>query len=111
MAIRLSMLPLDVKRIANTQSNVSTSNPNLILQVEGFLNMFDCKVSAHTHYDDACKKFALAQNMKDVAKQAGMRAQTQSRPAASAHGPRSVNACRARFHVKAIDPDKGRATG
>lgn len=38
--------------------------------------MFDFKVSTHTHYDDACRKFALAHNMEDVAKQSGMRAQT-----------------------------------
>jgi len=38
--------------------------------------MFDFKVSTHTHYDDACHKFALAHNMEDVAKQSGMRAQT-----------------------------------
>jgi LysB family phage lysis regulatory protein len=29
--------------------------------------MFDFKVSTHTHYDDACRKFALAHNMEDVA--------------------------------------------
>ncbi len=38
--------------------------------------MFDFKVSTHTHYDDACRKFALAHNLEDVAKQSGMRAQT-----------------------------------
>lgn len=38
--------------------------------------MFDFKVSTHTHYDDACRKFALAHNMEDVAQQAGMRGQT-----------------------------------
>lgn len=38
--------------------------------------MFDFKVSTHTHYDDACRKFALAHSMEDVAKQSGMRAQT-----------------------------------
>ncbi|WP_394517399.1 phage regulatory CII family protein [Pantoea sp. SGAir0175] len=38
--------------------------------------MFDFKVSTHTHYDDPCRKFALAHNMEDVAKQSGMRAQT-----------------------------------
>lgn len=38
--------------------------------------MFDFKVSTHTHYDDAYRKFALTHNMEDVAKEARMRAQT-----------------------------------
>ncbi|ADU69573.1 phage regulatory CII family protein [Pantoea sp. At-9b] len=38
--------------------------------------MFDFKVSTHAHYDDACRKFALAHNMEDIANKAGMRAQT-----------------------------------
>lgn len=36
--------------------------------------MFDFKVSTHNHCEDACRKFALAHNMEDVAKQSGMRA-------------------------------------
>lgn len=64
------------EKTVNTQSNVATSNPNLILQVEGILNMFDFKVSNHAHYDDACRKFALTHNIEDVAQQAGLRAQT-----------------------------------
>lgn len=38
--------------------------------------MFDFKVSTHAHYDDACRKFALAHNMEDIASKAGIRAQT-----------------------------------
>ncbi len=30
--------------------------------------MFDFKVSTHTYYEDACRKFALTHNMEDVAK-------------------------------------------
>lgn len=65
-----------MRRTANKQSNAATSNHNLILQVKKDLSIFDFKVSTHTHYDDACRKFALAYNMEDVAKQSGMRAQT-----------------------------------
>ncbi len=38
--------------------------------------MFDFKVSTHADYDDACRKFALAHNMEDIANKAGMHAQT-----------------------------------
>ena len=76
MVTRLSMSRHGVKRTASRQSNAATSNHNLILQVKKDLSMFDFKLSTHTHYDDACRKFALAHNMEDVAKQSGMRAQT-----------------------------------
>lgn len=46
------------------------------MQVKKDLSMFDFKVSNHTHYDDACRKFALGHNMEDIAKQCGIRAQT-----------------------------------
>ena len=64
------------EKTASRQSNAATSNYNLILQVKKDLSMFDFMVSTHTHYDDACRKFALTHNMEDVAKQSGMRAQT-----------------------------------
>ncbi|MBS7131951.1 MAG: phage regulatory CII family protein [Clostridium sp.] len=38
--------------------------------------MFDFKTSTHNHYDDACRKFALTHNMKELALQAGMKVQT-----------------------------------
>ncbi|WP_034911930.1 phage regulatory CII family protein [Erwinia sp. 9145] len=38
--------------------------------------MFDFKVSTHNHYDDACRRFALAHNMTELAPQAGMKVQT-----------------------------------
>lgn len=70
------MLLYGVRRISSRQSNAVTLNHNLILQVNKVLSIFDFKVSTHTHYDDACRKFALAHNMEEVAKQSGMRAQT-----------------------------------
>lgn len=38
--------------------------------------MFDFKTSTHSHYDDACRKFALSHNMVKLAQQAGMKVQT-----------------------------------
>lgn len=38
--------------------------------------MFDFKTSTHSHYDDACRKFALSHNMVNLAQQAGMKVQT-----------------------------------
>lgn len=38
--------------------------------------MFDFKTSTHNHYDDACRKFALTHNMKELAQRAGMNVQT-----------------------------------
>ena len=38
--------------------------------------MFDFKTSTHNHYEDACRKFALTHNMRELAQQAGMKVQT-----------------------------------
>ena len=38
--------------------------------------MFDFKTSTHSHYDDACRKFALSHNMVKLAQQADMKVQT-----------------------------------
>ncbi|QCR37028.1 phage regulatory CII family protein [Nissabacter sp. SGAir0207] len=38
--------------------------------------MFDFRISTQQHFDDACRKFALAHNMADLAKLAGMHTQT-----------------------------------
>ena len=38
--------------------------------------MFDFRVSTHTDYDDACRKFALTHNMTELAQRAGMKVQT-----------------------------------
>ncbi|MDU5838400.1 hypothetical protein A6J33_021655 [Pantoea sp. FDAARGOS_194] len=38
--------------------------------------MFDFKTSTHNHYDEACRKFALTHNMKELAQRAGMKVQT-----------------------------------
>ncbi|QCR38025.1 phage regulatory CII family protein [Nissabacter sp. SGAir0207] len=38
--------------------------------------MFDFRISTQSHFDDACRKFALAHNMADLAKRAGMHTQT-----------------------------------
>lgn len=38
--------------------------------------MFDFKTSTHNHYADACRKFALTHNMRELAQQAGMKVQT-----------------------------------
>lgn len=38
--------------------------------------MFDFRVSTHTDYDDACRKFALKHNMTELAQRAGMKVQT-----------------------------------
>lgn len=38
--------------------------------------MFDFKTSTQTHYDDACRKFALTHNMAELAQRAGMKVQT-----------------------------------
>ncbi|TSH78761.1 phage regulatory CII family protein [Pantoea sp. paga] len=38
--------------------------------------MFDFKTSTHSHYNDACRKFALSHNMVKLAQQAGMKVQT-----------------------------------
>lgn len=37
--------------------------------------MFDFKVSTQSHFDEACRKFALAHNMTDLAFKAGMKVQ------------------------------------
>lgn len=37
--------------------------------------MFDYQTSKHAHFDAACRAFALANNLEDVAKAAGMRPQ------------------------------------
>ena len=37
--------------------------------------MFDFQISKHPHFDNACRKFALAHNIEVVAEKAGMRAQ------------------------------------
>lgn len=38
--------------------------------------MFDFRVSTHSHFEDACRKFALTHNMKELAKRADMKVQT-----------------------------------
>lgn len=38
--------------------------------------MFDFKTSTQNHYEDACRKFALTHNMRELAQQAGMKVQT-----------------------------------
>ncbi|MGY3307566.1 MULTISPECIES: phage regulatory CII family protein [Pantoea] len=38
--------------------------------------MFDFRVSTHNHFDEACRRFALSHNMKELALSAGMNAQT-----------------------------------
>ncbi|MGX9275942.1 phage regulatory CII family protein [Pantoea ananatis] len=38
--------------------------------------MFDFRVSTHNHFDEACRRFALSHNMKELAKAADMNAQT-----------------------------------
>ncbi|MGX9313714.1 phage regulatory CII family protein [Pantoea ananatis] len=38
--------------------------------------MFDYCVSKHPHFDEACRRFALSHNMKELAQAAGMNAQT-----------------------------------
>ncbi|EON87838.1 phage regulatory CII family protein [Plesiomonas shigelloides] len=38
--------------------------------------MFDFQISNHPHFDEACRKFALAHNLKVLAEKAGMNAQT-----------------------------------
>ncbi|WP_288657474.1 phage regulatory CII family protein [Pantoea sp. UBA6567] len=38
--------------------------------------MFDFKVSTHSHFDEACRKFALTHNMTELAQQADMKVQT-----------------------------------
>ncbi|MDR3432081.1 MAG: phage regulatory CII family protein [Rouxiella aceris] len=37
--------------------------------------MFDYKVSTHNHYEEACRKFALTHNLKELASKAEMSAQ------------------------------------
>ncbi|WP_312043007.1 phage regulatory CII family protein [Erwinia sp.] len=37
--------------------------------------MFDFRVSTHTDYEDACRKFALTHNMTELAQRAGMKVQ------------------------------------
>lgn len=38
--------------------------------------MFDFRVSTQTHFEDACRKFALTHNMNELAKRADMKVQT-----------------------------------
>jgi len=38
--------------------------------------MFDFQTSTHNHYEEACRKFALTHNMRELAQQAGMKVQT-----------------------------------
>jgi len=38
--------------------------------------MFDFRVSTHSHFEDACRKFALTHNMNELAKRADMKVQT-----------------------------------
>lgn len=38
--------------------------------------MLDFRVSSHTHFDDACKKFALTHNVKELAVKAGIKPHT-----------------------------------
>ncbi|QCT18546.1 phage regulatory CII family protein [Jejubacter calystegiae] len=38
--------------------------------------MLDYRVSSHAHFDDACRKFAAAHNVAELAKQAGIRPHT-----------------------------------
>ncbi|WP_210496570.1 phage regulatory CII family protein [Pantoea ananatis] len=38
--------------------------------------MFDFRVSTHKHLDEACRRFALSHNMKELAHSAGMNVQT-----------------------------------
>ncbi len=38
--------------------------------------MFDFRVSTHSHFEEACRKFALAHNISDLAPRAGMKVQT-----------------------------------
>lgn len=38
--------------------------------------MFDFQNSTHKHFDEACRRFALAHNMAELAESAGMRVQT-----------------------------------
>lgn len=38
--------------------------------------MFDFKVSNHNHFDEACRKFAAAHNLVELAQRAGMKVQT-----------------------------------
>ncbi|WP_058973348.1 phage regulatory CII family protein [Type-D symbiont of Plautia stali] len=38
--------------------------------------MFDFRVSTHSHFDDACRAFALKHNIIQLAKQAGLNPQT-----------------------------------
>ncbi|WP_414147566.1 phage regulatory CII family protein [Erwinia sp. BNK-24-b] len=38
--------------------------------------MFDFRISTHKHFDEACRRFALAHNMAELAKRADMRVQT-----------------------------------
>lgn len=40
------------------------------------MDMFDFRVSTHKHFDEACRRFALAHNMAELAKSADMRVQT-----------------------------------
>ncbi len=38
--------------------------------------MLDFRVSSHTHFDDACRKFAASHNVKDLAVKAGIKPHT-----------------------------------
>lgn len=38
--------------------------------------MLDFRVSSHTHYDDACRKFAASHNVKELAVKAGIKPHT-----------------------------------
>lgn len=35
--------------------------------------MLDFRVSSHTHFDDACRKFAATYNVKELADKAGIK--------------------------------------
>ncbi|ENH6298342.1 phage regulatory CII family protein [Salmonella enterica subsp. enterica] len=38
--------------------------------------MLDFRVSSHTHFDDACRKFAISHNVKELAVKAGIKPHT-----------------------------------